>query len=177
MWLRQDKPQQAWQLNTGTGGTDKHTPASQAALTAPEVSASSMAAQSDTQIEAIAVPAVNQATQALDTAVPGNILVKNSSSGTKAVADVAQVTGSLSRSAQPTISPAPNGTTSSQIRVDSPHGLASCEEQLAAFNTMCGSSNHQKLRGFLQSIFQYQEVSSCGSIVRANVTIISRSQL
>lgn len=92
--------------------------------------------------------------------------VKSGNSGAEAVADVAQAEKCLSRAAQPTASP-PDGTTLSNNKVDASTGLSSCEGQLAAFGTMCGLSNQQKLQGFLQSIFQNQEVSHCKGVLKA----------
>ena len=130
------------------------------------MSGSSIAAQSDVQIEATAVPVNTNHT--LGTAVPDhNDAVESSNRGAEAVADVAQPERSLPRSAQATASPSPDGNTISNNKADTSTGLSSCEGQLAAFGTICGLSNQQMLQGFLQSIFQHQEVSDCESILRA----------
>ena len=36
--------------------------------------------------------------------------------------------------------------------------LAACDAQLKQFETLCGKSNGQKLKQFLQSVFQYEKV-------------------
>ncbi len=40
-------------------------------------------------------------------------------------------------------------------------GMAACAAQLDALGIMCGSNNKQKLKDFLQSIFDFQEVCMC----------------
>ena len=42
-------------------------------------------------------------------------------------------------------------------------GMAACAAQLDAVGTMCGPNNKQKLKDFLQSIFDFQEVCMCNS--------------
>lgn len=52
--------------------------------------------------------------------------------------------------------PAPPSAASAQP--DPLQGLAACATQMDDFGAMCGSGNKEKLQGFLQTIFDYQQV-------------------
>ena len=50
----------------------------------------------------------------------------------------------------------PNSAATPSYRLQ---GVAACLEHLRAFGELCGTSNQQKLREFLNDIFDYQEVT------------------
>lgn len=157
--LQQDKLEQGWQLTTtGTGGPGNPTPASQAA---PATSDSTITAQSDIPSGAAAVPAANRPTK-----TQGTPSVENNTDRPESATDGAEVTVPPPKPEQPTAGPSTAANTDASGKSDMSHGLASCEEQLVAFGTMCGPSNQQKLHVFLKTVFEYQEVSSCKSIYR-----------
>lgn len=157
--MPQDKPEPAWQLtSTGTGGAGNPKPAPQAAA-APKPSDSTITAQSDTASDAAAVPSsANQPTHTLGTAP-----LESNTDRPESATDGAQVNAAPPKPAQPTACPPTGANTDCAVKPDMADGVASREELLAAFGTMCGHSNQQKLQGFLKAIAEYQEVSDCKS--------------
>ena len=154
-----------WQLASSSAATDTAAP-SDNATPSPQPSKRNTLASFNTHTSTCAagdaLPAQDQPKQASrDVGLSGT---SNSSSAVEAGANGAQTNSSgpdsisQHKASQPSTDSAaavPSSSGTPQYRLQ---GVAACLEQLKAFSDLCGPNNQQKLREFLNSIFDYQEV-------------------